>query len=125
MPSYRANRIAEDMKRELIALIRDLKDPRLSGKLLTVVRVAVSGDGSSAKIYISAMEGLESAREAAKGLQNAAGLLRGELGRRLRLRKAPELRFIGDDSIAAGTEIARKIAELVITDDEEDSGNEN
>jgi len=71
------------------------------------------------------MEGLESAREAAKGLQNAAGLLRGELGRRLRLRKAPELRFIGDDSIAAGTEIARKIAELVITDDEEDSGNEN
>ena len=118
MPSYHLNRAAEDMKRELTALLRELKDPRVQGKLLTVVRVRLSGDGAVAKVYVSAMEGLEAARVAAKGLQNAAGRLRGELGRRLHRRKAPELRFIADNSIETGTEIIRTISSLEMTDDE-------
>lgn len=117
MPSYHINRTAEDMKRELTVLLRELKDPRLQGKLLTVVRVHLSGDGSSAKIYISAMEGLEAAREAVKGLKNAAGFVRGELARRLHMRKAPELRFIADNSIEEGTAILKKMDSLEITEE--------
>ncbi|MDR0530947.1 MAG: 30S ribosome-binding factor RbfA [Oscillospiraceae bacterium] len=120
MPSYHINRQAEDMKRELTALLRDLKDPRVAGKLLTVVRVHLSGDGTSAKLYISAIEGLAAAQEAVKGLQNAAGLLRGELGRRLHLRKAPELRFIADNSIEEGAAILRTLDELHIPEAEEE-----
>jgi len=120
MPSYHINRAAEDMKREMTALLRELKDPRLQDKLLTVVRVHLSGDGSSAKVYISAMEGLEAAREAVKGLQSAAGLVRGALGRRLHMRKAPELRFIADNSIEAGAEILRTLESLDIHAEEED-----
>ena len=117
MPSYHISRATEDIKRELTALLRELKDPRVQDKLLTVVRVHVSGDGSTAKVYISAIEGLETAREAVKGLQNAAGFVRGELGRRLQLRKAPELRFIADNSIEEGTAIIRTIDALDIKDD--------
>jgi len=104
------------MKREMTALLRELKDPRLAGKLLTVVRVHLSGDGSTAKIYISAMEGIGAAREAVKGLHSAAGYLRGELGRRLRMRKAPELRFVADNSIEEGTAILRTLESLDIKD---------
>jgi len=112
MPSYHINRHSEDIKRELTALLRDVKDPRAQEKMLTVVRVHLSGDGAVAKIYVSAMEGLEAAREAVQGLKSAAGFLRGELGRRLELRHAPELRFIADNSIETGTEIIKKIASL-------------
>lgn len=113
MAGYKTDRVAEDIKREIIAIIRDeIKDPRVQGKLLTVVRVEVSGDLSYAKCYISAMEGLEAAQEAVKGLKNAAGYIRREVGQALRLRKTPELRFVADDSIEHGMSIAQMLKDL-------------
>lgn len=113
MAGYKTDRVAEDIRREIIAIIRDeIKDPRVQGKLLTVVRVEVSGDLSYAKCYISAMEGLEAAQEAVKGLKNAAGYIRREVGQALRLRKTPELRFVADDSIEHGMSIAKMLKDL-------------
>lgn len=113
MAGYKTDRVAEDIKREIIAIIRDeIKDPRVQGKLLTVVRVEVSGDLSYAKAYISAMEGLETAQEAVKGLKNAAGYIRREVGQALRLRKTPEIRFVADDSIEHGMSIAKMLKDL-------------
>ena len=113
MAGYKTDRVAEDIKREIIAIIRDeIKDPRVQGKLLTVVRVEVSGDLSYAKAYISAMEGLEAAQEAVKGLKNAAGYIRREVGQALRLRKTPEIRFVADDSIEHGMSIAKMLKDL-------------
>ncbi len=57
----------EDIKREIISLMRELKDPRVAGKMLTVVNVTVSNDLSCAKVYISAMSGIEEAKTACKG----------------------------------------------------------
>ena len=90
MPGFHLDRISEDIKREIISIMRELKDPRVSG-MLTVVKVDVSNDLSYAKIYISAMEGLETAKNSVKGLQNAQGYIRKQLGARLQLRKSPEL----------------------------------
>ncbi len=45
MAGYRIDRVSEDIKREIIAVIRELKDPRVMDKMLTVVRVEVSSDG--------------------------------------------------------------------------------
>lgn len=87
MAGYRIDRISEDIKRELISLMRELKDPRVSGKMLTVVNVKVSNDLSYAKVYVSAMEGLDAAKEACKGLDSAQGYLRRTLGNNLHLRK--------------------------------------
>ena len=112
MAGYRIDRVSEDIKREIIAIMRELKDPRIQG-MLTVVRVEVSSDLSFAKVYVSAMEGLETARLAVKGLTSATG-------GRLHLRKTPELKFIADDSIAHGMEITKKIETLVKEDGDAD-----
>ena len=112
MAGYRIDRVSEDIKREIIAVIRELKDPRVMDKMLTVVRVEVSSDASYAKVYISAMEGLETAKEAVKGLKSATGYIRREVGKRLHLRKTPELNFVADDSIEHGRNIVKMMDDL-------------
>lgn len=112
--------MSEDIKRELSALLRELKDPRIS-KLLSIVRCEVSGDLSHCKINVSAMEGEEATLESIKGLKSATGFLRRELGNRLHLRKCPELHFIADSSIAYSAKINDILSDLDIGSDEEDS----
>ena len=111
MPGHNKDRVAEDIRREIIAVLKDIKDPRVSEKLLTVVRVTVSSDLSSAKVYISDLKGIESAKEATKVLNGATGYIRREVGQNLHLRKAPELRFIADDSVEQGAKIFEKLHE--------------
>ena len=109
MAGYRSDRVSEDIKREIIAVIRELKDPRVMDKMLTVVRVEVSSDASYAKAYISALEGLDTAKEAVKGLKSATGYIRREVGSALHLRKTPELKFVADDSIEQGFNMFKKL----------------
>lgn len=106
MPNYRMDRVSEDIMRELTAILRTVKDPRVSGGLLSILRVDVTRDMSYATVYISSMSGLEDAKEAVKGLKSAAGYMRRELGHALKLRHTPELRFLADDSIAYSASIA-------------------
>jgi phosphoesterase RecJ-like protein len=103
--SYKKSRDAEDIKREITAIIRDLKDPRVKDKLLTVVRIELAPDLSFGRVYVSAMEGPETAEKACEGLEHAQGLIRKELSSRLRIRKSPELKFIADDSVREGIEL--------------------
>ena len=111
MANYKMDRTSEDILRELTAILRRVKDPRVSG-MISIVRVEVSNDMSYAKVYISAMEGLEAAKAAVKGLVSAQGYIRRELGAALHLRHVPELRFVPDDSIAYSADIARKLNSL-------------
>ena len=112
MAGHRIDRISEDIKREIVAVMRELKDPRVQGRLLTVVKVEVSADASSAKVFVSSIEGLNTAKEAVKGLTGATGYIRREVGGRLHLRKTPELRFIADNSIEHGMHIAKMLDDL-------------
>ena len=111
MAGFRINRVSEDIRREIVSVIRELKDPRVMGKMLTVVRVEVSSDASFAKVYVSDIKGIESAREAVKGLTAATGYIRREVGSNLHLRKTPELKFIADDSIEQGFSMFKKLEE--------------
>ena len=120
MAGYKADRVSEDIKREIIAVMRELKDPRVKDKILTVVRVEVSHDLSYAKVYVSALEGIDTAKEAVKGLVSATGKIRHEVGSRLRLRKTPELKFIADDSVEQGMELFEKIKSISRNGDETD-----
>ncbi len=108
MAGYKLGRITSDIKVTLSDILRDVKDPRVS-KLLSVVKVDVSGDLSYASIYVSAIEGKEKTEESVKALKNAAGYIRRELGARMKLRKVPELKFIADNSIEKSSEISRII----------------
>ena len=92
----------------LSSLITELKDPRIS-KLLSIIKVDVSGDLSYATVYVSAIEGYDKTVESVKGLKNAAGFLRREIGTSMKLRKVPELRFVADNSIEHSAHIAEII----------------
>jgi len=112
MPNFKNNRMAEDIKREMTAILRELKDPRID-KMLTIVRTDLSGDMSSCKIYVSSFEGMERAKESVQGLKSASGYIRRELFHRLQMRKSPELSFIADNSIERSAEISKKLNDLL------------
>ena len=111
MASYRLDRTNEDILRELTAILRTVKDPRVTG-LVSIVRVEVTNDLSYAKVYVSSMDGMEAAKSAVKGLTSAAGYMRRSLGSALHLRHVPELRFIADDSIEYSASIAKTLLDL-------------
>lgn len=108
MPSFKIGRATTDIQRELSDLFRELKDPRISN-LLSIIKVDLSADLSYATVYVSAIEGFDKTVESVKGLKNAAGYLRRELGIRLKLRKTPELRFVADNSIEHSAHISKII----------------
>lgn len=119
MSTYKQNRTAEDIRREITTIVRELKDPRVSDHLISVARAEVSSDSSYVKVYISAVEGMDVAKSAAKALTGATGLIRREVGKRLGLRKTPEMKFVADDSIEYGMNIVKKLEEISAESDGE------
>ena len=111
MPSYRIDRINEDIQRELSVLLRTVKDPRVSGHMLSVVRVETAADLSTCKVYVSALDEVDP-KELRGGFRSAAGYLRRELSRALSLRHTPELQFILDHSIDKGSRVLQLMEEL-------------
>lgn len=127
MASYKMSRTSEDILRELTAILRTVKDPRVNSPqgagMLSIVRVEVTNDMSYATVYVSSMDGLEAAKEAVRGLKSAAGYMRRELGQALHLRHVPELRFVADSSIEYSVNIYKKLEELE-KQEQEDAGHE-
>ena len=114
----RTQRVADQMQRELALLIqREIKDPRLG--LVTITAVDVSRDLSHAKIFITIM-GQDDDQEAVKGnlriLNDAAGFLRMQLGKSMKLRTVPQLHFNYDASIRRGVELSSLIERAVAED---------
>ena len=98
MPSIKISLLSEDIKKELVEIFREVKDPRVSS-MLSIIKVDLSSDLSHCKVYVSAVEGNQATLRSAEGLKSASGYIRHELSVRLHLRKTPELHFIADDSI--------------------------
>jgi ribosome-binding factor A len=106
--SQRQDRVAELLRKELSDLLLfGLKDPRV--KLATVAGVEVSGDLRHARVRVSVLGKDEEREGAIEALQHAAGFIRSQLGRRLRLRVAPELVFLLD----RGAEHSQRMTELL------------
>ncbi|MDT9023966.1 MULTISPECIES: 30S ribosome-binding factor RbfA [Rossellomorea] len=102
--SHRANRVSEQMKKELSDIIgRKIKDPRIG--FVTVTDVQVTGDLQQAKVYITVLGGEDQRENTLKGLAKAKGFIRSEVGQRIRLRKTPEIIFEFDESIDYGNHI--------------------
>ncbi|MDG4655943.1 30S ribosome-binding factor RbfA [Ectobacillus antri] len=107
----RANRVGEQMKKELGEIIsRKIKDPRVG--FVTVTDVQVSGDLQLAKVYISVLGDDEQRQNTLKGLAKAKGFIRSEIGQRIRLRKTPEITFEFDESIDYGHRIETLLHEI-------------
>jgi ribosome-binding factor A len=109
--SHRANRVGEQMKKELSDIIgRKIKDPRIG--FVTVTDVQVTGDLQQAKVYISVLGDDEQRENTLKGLAKAKGFIRSEIGQRIRLRKTPEIIFEFDESIDYGNRIETLLHQL-------------
>ncbi|NGP44087.1 30S ribosome-binding factor RbfA [Bacillaceae bacterium SIJ1] len=111
MGNLRANRVAEQMKKELGDILsRKIKDPRVG--FVTVTDVEVSGDLQLSTVYISVLGDDEKKQDTLQGLLKAKGFIRSEIGQRIRLRKTPELTFEFDESIEYGNRIEHLLADL-------------
>ena len=124
MSGHKIDRVNEDIKRELSAIFRNIKDPRVSS-LITVLRVDVTNDLSYATVYVSTVEGEDKTAESVKGLKSAKGYIRHELGSALKLRHVPELRFVADNSIAYSAEINKILKGLNISHDDDSEPEES
>ena len=100
MPTKNHGRMAQDMKREIIAIIGEMKDPRVTGGLLTVTRLDVTPDLDQAKVYISVMGREGGPEPVVKALNKASGHVRTEVSRRMHIRKAPRFVFVKDEGAA-------------------------
>jgi len=111
MSELRANRVAEQMKKELGDIItRKLKDPRVG--FVTVTDVEVTGDLQQATVYISVLGDEKQKEDTLYGLMKARGFIRSEIGKRIRLRKTPEITFEYDAALEHGNRIEDILRDL-------------
>jgi ribosome-binding factor A len=113
-PHFHTNRVNEDIARELVYIIKNVKDPRVSKNFVTVTKTDTTADLKFCKIYYSHMTG--EPKEVKTGLYSAIGYIRHELSERLNLRITPELTFVKDD----GAEHGARINELLRQIEEKD-----
>ena len=108
MAQSRNQRIESEIQRVLSALIaREVKDPRVGN--VTITAVSVAADMGMARVYFTPFASLNPHEEVRIGLTHAGGFLRGEVGRRLRLRHAPRLEFIFDDTADKASNLTKLI----------------
>ena len=122
MAKYRRGRINEEIQKEMTAILRKVKDPRVSDAFISVTAADCTADLKYAKIYYSALRGDK--KEVAQGLKAATGFIRRELAKSLNLRITPELTFLPDDSVAYGAHIASILSNLEISPEEPEENTE-
>ena len=113
----RTHRVADQLQKELAVLIqREVKDPRLG--MVTVSGVTVSRDLGYSDVYVTLLgeQAPERIKENLQVLKRAAGFLRSQIAKRIKLRHVPELRFHFDESVVRGQQLSSLIDEAVTTD---------
>lgn len=117
MRGMRGERLAEEIHRELAdILLSRVSDPRLG--LATVTRVEVSSDGAHARVLVSFLGDEMADASGLQALESAAGFIRGELGRRLEVRRVPELAFRADPGMRHSLRIQAELRRLGLAREE-------
>ncbi len=107
----RPDRVADQLRSELaLMLAREVHDPGVG--FVTLTRVHVSPDLQQARVMYTALGDEKSRAETAKALGRVAPFLRRQIGGRLRLKRAPELKFVYDESVAGQDRIEQVLREL-------------
>ena len=107
----RADRVADLLKIEIAdLLLKQVRDPRIGS--VTITGVKVTDDLRTAKVFFVEMGKDECSADLQAGLLKATGFLRRELGRRLQLRRVPEIIFAYDPSFAYGNRIDTLLKEI-------------
>jgi len=116
----RSQRMAEQLRRELAEIVQDeIKDPRLG--FISFTEVRMSRDLSHAVIYCSVLNS-EQLNESIEILNSAAGFIRKSIGRRIRARIVPTLKFVADESVIRGAAMDELISEAIRSDQRSSEG---
>ena len=115
--SVKNRRINDEVLRALAAIVREVKDPRIS-PLTSVTGTEVAPDLKTCKVYVSVYGDPEAGTRTMEGLKSASRFIRGELARKVNLRNTPELTFVLDASIAYGVAMSHRIDEVTAKDRE-------
>ncbi|MFQ5470182.1 MAG: 30S ribosome-binding factor RbfA [Gammaproteobacteria bacterium] len=104
----RARRVAEQIQRELAIIVQqEVKDPRIG--MVTISGVDLTPDLAHARVFVTVLKENEDTAESVKILNNAAGYIRHELSRNMKLRTTPDLRFIYDETSVRGARLTSLI----------------
>ncbi len=107
----RPERVADQIRAEVSSLIaRDLQDPGIG--FITITRVQVSPDLQHARVYYTSLGDAAARKNTARALERAGSFMRRQIGQRLRLRRAPELEFVFDESIAHQDRVEQLLQEF-------------
>ncbi|MDB6015313.1 MAG: ribosome-binding factor [Gammaproteobacteria bacterium] len=115
MAEARTRRIESEIQRVLSELIaREVKDPRVGN--VTITAVSLAADMGVARVFFTPFASKNPGEQVREGLTRAGGFLRGEIGRRLRLRHAPRLEFLIDDTADKAAHLTGLINRAVESD---------
>lgn len=110
--SLRNERVRKTLMKEISDIIqKHVKDPRIAG-VVSITDIEISHDNSYAKVYFSVFASDEAKKQTIQALEDNTSKIRYEVGKRVRLRLTPELRFIPDDSLERGTKVTELINKI-------------
>lgn len=113
----RADRVAQELQKEIaVILLREVKDPRIG--MVTVSDVEISCDLAYAKVFVTFLfdNDEQAVARGLEGLNKAAGYIRTLVGKAMRLRIVPELRFVYDQSLVEGMRMSNLVTNVVRQD---------
>lgn len=123
MAHHRNARLNEQFKREISNILsQKVRDPRVGAPLVTEVRV--TPDLWLARVFVRQLDEAAGMEETLKGLEAASAFIRRELGKVLRIRRMPELRFLHDTTLDSALRIEEVLKEILPEDDEGEAGSE-
>ena len=114
----RSDRVAQELKKEVAVILqREVKDPRIG--MVTVSDVEVSRVLAYAKIFVTFLfdNDQEAINQGMKGLEKASPYIRSLVGKAMRLRIVPELRFIYDESLVEGMRMSNLVSNVIREDE--------
>jgi ribosome-binding factor A len=123
MSGRRSERLGEEIREAVARIIAlGLNDPRIG--FVTVTRASLTADLRTARVYVGVLGSEEQRAKTLAGLGQAAGFIRRELGRRVRVRHTPELSFYYDTGLDATDRVAQLLEENRIAEAESEPGDE-
>lgn len=114
----RSDRVAQELQKEIAVILqREVKDPRVG--MVTVSDVEVSRDLAYAKIFVTFLfdNDPEAIKQGMKGLEKASPYIRTLVGKVMRLRIVPELRFVYDESLVEGMRMSNLVSNVIKNDE--------
>lgn len=114
----RSDRVAQEIQKEIAVILqREVKDPRIG--MVTVSDVEVSSDLAYAKVFVTFLfdHDEQAITQGMKGLEKSAPYIRTLLGKTMRLRIVPEIRFIYDESLVEGMRMSNLVSNVIREDE--------